>query len=160
MRLISKILGYKFNHGSRIDLVPIGILHAAYVMAVKGENVNLCDIIQKYLLDNISKIKKSKSIVFRFESLLTHIFFYATNQFSGISNWDGSECIMKIITQLYRSKLEIVRDNNIDKMMKSFQDEMKQRYRIPLALIEKYKNELCFMAETDFTRVKFIEPKG
>ena len=44
VRLISKILGYKFNHGSRIDIVPIGFLHAAY-LAVKREDVNLCDII-------------------------------------------------------------------------------------------------------------------
>ena len=42
VRLISKILGYKFNHGSRIDLVPVGFLHVVY-MIVKGEEVNLCD---------------------------------------------------------------------------------------------------------------------
>ena len=51
--------------------------------------------------------------------------------------------------------------------MKSFQVEMKQRYRIPPVLVEKYKDELCFMVEIDFTcmeaivpRVKFIEPMG
>ena len=51
--------------------------------------------------------------------------------------------------------------------MKSFQIEMKKRYRIPLALVEKYKDELCFMVEIDFIcmeivvpRVKFIEPMG
>ena len=51
--------------------------------------------------------------------------------------------------------------------MKYFQIEMKKRYRIPLALVEKYKDKLCFMVETDFTcmkvvvlRVKFIEPMG
>lgn len=48
--------------------------------------------------------------------------------------------------------------------MKSFQMEMK-RYRIPPTLVEKYKDEICFMVETYFTcmeavvpRVKFIEP--
>ena len=46
VRLISKILGYKFNHGSRIGSVPTGFLHIDYVMAVNGEKVNLCDIIQ------------------------------------------------------------------------------------------------------------------
>ena len=51
--------------------------------------------------------------------------------------------------------------------MKSFQVEMKQRYRIPLVLVEKYTDELCFMVETNFTCmevvvpwVKFIEPMG
>ena len=44
---------------------------------------------------------------------------------------------------------------------------MKKRYRIPPTLVEKYKDELCFMVETNFTcmevvvpRVKFIEPMG
>ena len=44
---------------------------------------------------------------------------------------------------------------------------MKQRYRIPPVLVEKYKDELCFMVERYFTcmeavvpRVKFIEPMG
>ena len=45
--------------------------------------------------------------------------------------------------------------------------EMKKRYRIPPALVEKYKDEIFFMVEEDFTcmeavvrRVKFIEPMG
>ena len=44
VRLICKILGYKYNHGSRIDSIPIGFLHATY-LAVRGEEVNMCDII-------------------------------------------------------------------------------------------------------------------
>ena len=45
--------------------------------------------------------------------------------------------------------------------------EMKKRYRIPPTLAEKYKDEICFMVEIDFTcmevvvpHVKFIEPMG
>ena len=104
VRLLNKILGYKFNHGSRIDSVLTRFLRASYLMVVKGKKFNLCDIIQTQLLDNISKIKKSKSIVFKFESLLTHIFFYPAKKFLGISIWNGSECIMQTITQAYRSK--------------------------------------------------------
>ena len=125
VRLLSKILGYKFNHGSRLDLVLARFLHVAYIMAMKGENVNLCDIIQTQLFDNIAMLKKSKSTIFRFESLLTHIFFYVARKFPSISSWDGSECTMQIVTQSYRSKLDIVRDNDIDRMMKSFQTKMK-----------------------------------
>ena len=42
--------------------------------------------------------------------------------------------------------------------MKSFKAEMKQRYIIPLALVEKYKDELCFMVETNFTYMEVIIP--
>ena len=45
VRLLSKILDYKFNHRSRIDLVLAKFLHATYLMAVNCEKVNLCDII-------------------------------------------------------------------------------------------------------------------
>ena len=44
---------------------------------------------------------------------------------------------------------------------------MKERLTIPPTLIEKYKEEICFMVKIDFTcmevvdpRVKFIEPMG
>ena len=40
VRLICKILGYKYDHGSRIDSILVRFLHATY-MAVKGEEVNL-----------------------------------------------------------------------------------------------------------------------
>lgn len=52
-------------------------------------------------------------------------------------------------------------------MAKHFQIEMNQRYIIPPSMVEKYKDDLCFMVETDNTcmevvepRVKFIEPIG
>ena len=66
VQLLSNILGYKFNHGSRIDLVPIAFLHAAYVMVTQRKKVNLCEIIATQLLDNIANVKKTKSEVFRF----------------------------------------------------------------------------------------------
>ena len=74
---------------------------------------------------------------------------------------------MKLVTQCYRLKPENVRDNDIDKMMKSFQSEMKLRYKIPPSMVEKYKDDFCFMVGTNNTymevvipRVKFMEPMG
>ena len=74
---------------------------------------------------------------------------------------------MQLITCAYREELETIRDNDIDKVMKAFQVEMKQCYIIPPTLVEKYKEEICFMVEIDFTcmeavipRIKFIEPMG
>ena len=75
--------------------------------------------------------------------------------------------MMQLVMHTYRGKLENVRDNEIDRMMKGFQVEMKKRYRIPPSLVEKYKDDICFMVETNFTcmeaiipRMKFIEPMG
>ena len=61
VKLLTKILGYKLNHGSRVNLVPIGFIHTTYVMVVERRKVNLCDIVRVHLLDNIVKIKKAKS---------------------------------------------------------------------------------------------------
>ena len=52
VRLICKILGYKYNHGPIIDSIPTGFLHAGYLV-VRGEEVNMCDIVKTQLLDNI-----------------------------------------------------------------------------------------------------------
>ena len=52
-------------------------------------------------------------------------------------------------------------------MMKGFQSKMKKRYRKSPSLVEKYKHDICFMVETEFTcmeavipRIKFIKPMG
>ena len=87
VRLICNILGYKYNHGSRIDSIPIGFLHATYLV-VRVEEANMCDIVK------ISRIKKSRSAIFRIESLLIHIFFYAIKKFPSITIWNENECTM------------------------------------------------------------------
>ena len=65
---------------------------------------------------------------------------------------------MKQITWAYKSRPEAVRDSDIDRIMKSFQPEMKKTYRIPPTLVEKYKDELCFMVEIDLTCMEAIVP--
>ena len=117
--MISKIFGYKFNSSSRVDSVLASFIHVAYV-AVHGEEVNLCEIVRTHLLDNISKMKASKRTIFRFGSLLTHIFFYTVRRFPRVSHWDENECAMQVITHMYRGKLETIKDHDIDRMMKGF----------------------------------------
>ena len=70
----------------------------AHVMVVEGRKANLCDINRLQLVDNIAKIKRIKSVVFNFESLLTHLFFYVTKKFPKLINWDSRECAMKLVT--------------------------------------------------------------
>ena len=83
VKVISKILGYKFNNSSSVDSIPAGFIHTTYV-AVHGEEVNLCEIVHTQLLENITKMKTTKRTVFRFGYLLMNIFFYAAKKFLGI----------------------------------------------------------------------------
>ena len=43
--------------------------------------------------------------------------------------------------------------------MKSFRLKMKQRFRIPSTMVERYKEEICFMVETNITCVEVVEPR-
>lgn len=89
----------KLKHGSRVKFLVSRFLHTTYVMVIERRKVNLYDIFRVELFDNIAKIKKTKSALFRFESLLTHLLFYVTRKFLGVINCDISECAMKMITQ-------------------------------------------------------------
>ena len=72
------------------------------------------------LLDNIAKVKASKRTIFKFGSLLTHIFFYVVRKFPRVSHWDRNECAMQLVMHIYRGNLENMRDQDIDGMMKLF----------------------------------------
>lgn len=159
VKVLRKIMGYKLNHSSRVNSMPIGFMHATYIMAVEKKKVNMCETIRVQLLDNIVTLEKSKSAVFRLKYLLTHLFFYATKLFPGMKNWDSNGCSIKMAIQCNRDRLENVRDNDIDRMMKSFQSEMKLRYRIPPSTVVKYKDEICFMVEINTTCMEEVEPR-
>ena len=131
----------------------------AYV-AVNKEQVNLCKIVHTQLLNNILKMKASRRTIFKFGSPPTHKFFYVARRFLGISHWDGNECVMQTVTYAYRGELETIKDNNIDRMIKGFQVKMKKMYRIPPSLVEKYKEDICFMVETNFTCMEAVIPRA
>ena len=67
-------------------------------MVVEKTKVNMCEIFIVRLLDKIAKLKKSKNAIFRFESFLKNLFFYATKKIYGMKNWDSNECSMKMVT--------------------------------------------------------------
>lgn len=52
--------------GSKIDEISIGFIYVAYKICVEKEQVNLSGILRMQLLENLEKIKRTKSGVFRF----------------------------------------------------------------------------------------------
>ena len=78
IRIISKTIGYKLNYSSRVNFVPSGFINVAYLMVSKKEKFNLCEIMKQKLLDNMDRLKKTMNVVFRFESLMIHLFFKVT----------------------------------------------------------------------------------
>lgn len=50
-------------------------------------------------------------------------------------------------------------DERATLILKTFQSEMKLRSRIPKSVVEKYKDELCFMVDTNFTYMEAVTPR-
>ena len=44
----------------------------------------MCEIVEHQLLENIERLKNTKNVVFRFESLLKNLFFQAVRNFPGM----------------------------------------------------------------------------
>ena len=44
-------------------------------------------------------------------------------------------------------------------IVRTFQNEVKQRYRIAPAIVDRFKNDICFMVDTDLTFIEAIEPR-
>lgn len=74
-------------------------------------------------------------------------------------DWNDNRTTMDIIKNMYlRYAIDKVHDS-VTLVIKSLQNLMKKRSRIPQAIVEKYKNEIYFMVDTDFTLIEAIEPR-
>ena len=66
---------------------------------------------------------------------------------------------MELITKYYRKQPKDKIPNEISRMVKYIQAEMKQRFKILKYVVEKNKDDICFMVEIDFTSMDVIEPR-
>ena len=81
IRFLSRIIAYSVCASQRIDELLAGFIYVAYKICVEQEQVNLSEILRMQLLENLEKIKRTKNSVFRFQSLINHIFFHVPKIF-------------------------------------------------------------------------------
>ena len=62
--------------------------------------------------------------------------------------------------------LEVCRRHPIDKVldsgnliMRTFQNEMKQRFRISPAIVDRFKEDICILVDTDYTYIQVMKPR-
>ena len=82
------------------------------------------------------------------------IFFYVQNEFPsfGKVNWKTNRSVIEQINDL----IEQLGDNFESIMMSYFEDfkkTMKGRMRIPVSLVKKHKNDICFFIDINFTYI-------
>lgn len=159
--MASKVIRYKMNYNSKVNLVPIGFIHVSYPITTKRQKVNMCEILKQKLSDNIEKLKKTKSTLFRLEGLLTHLFFKVIRKFPSMLDkiWDNNQCTMNLVTHYYHKHPKENITIDIARLIKSFEVAMKQRYIIPPTLVDKYSNDICFIVEIGVTFMEAIEPR-
>ena len=49
--------------------------------------------------------------------------------------------------------------NIMDKYFNVFQEKMNNRFRIPMKLVEYYKNDVCFMVNCDKVYIQVVKPR-
>ena len=112
---LSRIISYSICASSKIDELLAGLIYAAYKICIEKEQVNLTEILRMQLLENLEKIKRTKNSVFRFQSLINHIFFHVLKRFPYllVTNIMSSDiCTMEKITK-------VCRKHPIDKILDS-----------------------------------------
>ena len=125
---LSRIIAYSVCASSKIEELSARFIYTTYKMCVKKEKVNLSDILRMQLLEKLEKIKRTKNGVFRFQSLINHIFFHVLKRFPYLSIIDimsSNRCTMEKITEVCkRHPADKVLDSG-NLIMKTFQNEMK-----------------------------------
>ena len=115
MRLLSRIVAYSICASSKNDELSSRFIYVSYKIYVDKELVKLSEILRMQLLENLEKIKRTKNGVFRFQSLINHIFFHVLDIFPYLlvtKIMSSDMCTMEKI-------IDVCRRHPIDKILDS-----------------------------------------
>lgn len=162
LRFISRIISYSVCASSKIDELLVGFICATYKICVEKKQVNLSEILRMQLLENLKKIKRKKSGVFRFQSFINHIFFHALKRFPYLLVryiMSSDKCTMEKIMEVCRRHPgdKILESGSL--IMRTFQNEMKQRFSISPVIVDRFKEHICILVDIDHTYIQEVEPQ-
>lgn len=126
----------------------------------KGLQLNLAEFMLGQLEENMRTIKVARSNTCKFGSLLLCTFFYLQNFFPSVGSveWDINRPIIiqnsEFVQNLGKNFEPIVED-----YFGKFNERMEKRTRIPAQLVEKFKDDICFLVDADTTLIKVVDPR-
>lgn len=93
--------------------------------------------------------------------MLVHMYIHIIHKFPGTHCRAWKE---DVTTRIQISKSNRRQDKNwvdgeLFSMTKILQRQMKERYRIPENIVEKYEDTICFMVENDCVFFEAVEPR-
>ena len=106
-------------------------------------------------MENLGAIRKTKTSQSKFGSILVSIVFCIQNTFPsfGTIGWKTNRSIVVQINEFIEQLGE-----NFESLMTSyfedFKKSMKERMRIPVSLVEKNYNDVCFLVDVDYNIYK------
>ena len=155
-----RLISHKFYQSSRLHSVPCIVVDVGYKIVKKDHTYDLAELQLKQFMENIGAIRKTKSAQCKFGSILVCIFFYVQNTFPsfGIVGWNENKSIAVQINEY----IEQIGENFKIIMTSYFEDfkkSKKERLKIPVSLVEKHYNDICFLVEIDYTYVQATTPR-
>jgi len=162
IKFASMIIGYKIYHSSRENSVSGTAVYTAYEMLRKNVDYDLCELLLSQLMENLQKIKKDKKNSFKYGGLILCLFFYFMNEMPRSSGWvwqNDRPVVIQIRDYLHGLGNAKARNTALWGYFKNFQNMMQTRERIHQSLVEKYKDTVCFMVDTDQCLMEAVEPR-
>ena len=96
----------------------------------------------------------------KFGSLLTCLFFYVQKFFpsKGTVVWRKDTLVLYQINEFITGMGENF-DSIMDNYFETFKEKMNSRFKIPNKLVENYKDDVCFMVDSDKVYMQVVRPK-
>ena len=133
------------------------VVDLAYKVVKNNLSFDLVELPLKQFNKNMESIKTSKNNLCRFGSLLTCLYFYVQKLFPS----KGYVVWRKDIPMLYQINEYIVEmgenyNSIMDNYFDAFKEKMNNRFQIPKKLVEDYKDDVCFMVDSDKLYIQVV----
>ena len=102
----------------------------------------------------------SKNNSCKFDSLLTCLFFYVQKFFpsKGMVEWRKDVPVLYQINE-YIAEMGENFESIMDSYFDSFKEKMNNRFQIPHKLVDDYKDDICFMVDSDRVCIQDVQPR-
>lgn len=154
------IITHKIYSLSRLKSVLCEAVVLAYKVVKNNLSFDLAKLLLRQFNKNMESIRTSKNNPCKFGSLLTYLFFYVQIFFSskGTIVWRKDVHVLYQINE-YIAKMGENYNSIMENYFDGFKEKMNNRYQILKKLVEYYKDDVCFMVDSDKVYIQVVRPR-
>lgn len=141
VKFVAMIIGQKVYQSNQLNSIFGNNNLIAHEMVKEDSHYDLYTMMLKELMTNLHKIKQDKKNTFRYGSFVIYLALYFLNTIPsfGKIHWDFDHPIATQIAKILDSQGDKKKKVNLWAFLKTFQEEMKNRARIPKSIVENIK---------------------